>query len=64
MSDRILVMQHGQLVEEIGKDGVYQHPASQELYNAILPSHPRERKRRIDQIKQKLHFEKFKMGFS
>ncbi|MGY4795830.1 ABC transporter ATP-binding protein [Lysinibacillus fusiformis] len=46
MSDRILVMQHGQLVEEIGKDGVYQHPASQELYNAILPSHPRERKKK------------------
>lgn len=43
ISDRILVMQHGQLVEEIGKDGVYQHPASQELYNAILPTHPRER---------------------
>ncbi len=43
MSDRILVMQHGQLVEEIGEDGAYQHPASQELYNAILPSHPRER---------------------
>ncbi|KOS60487.1 ABC transporter ATP-binding protein [Lysinibacillus agricola] len=43
LSDRILVMQHGQLVEEIGKDGAYQHPASQELYNAILPLHPRER---------------------
>ena len=26
MSDRILVMRHGQLVEEIGKDGTYQHP--------------------------------------
>ncbi|MED3798266.1 dipeptide/oligopeptide/nickel ABC transporter ATP-binding protein [Lysinibacillus capsici] len=46
MSDRILVMQHGQLVEEIGKGGTYQHPASQALYNAILPSHPRERKKR------------------
>ncbi|HBT72783.1 MAG TPA: ABC transporter ATP-binding protein [Lysinibacillus sp.] len=44
MSDRILVMQHGRLVEEIGKDGAYQHPASQQLYHAILPSHPRERK--------------------
>lgn len=43
ISDRILVMQQGQLVEEIGKDGAYHHPASQELYNAILPSHPRER---------------------
>lgn len=43
MSDRVLVMQHGQLVEEIGKDGAYKHPASLELYNAILPSHPRER---------------------
>ncbi|GAB0167893.1 ATP-binding cassette domain-containing protein [Lysinibacillus sp. CTST325] len=43
MSDRILVMQQGQLVEEIGKDGAYKHPASLELYNAILPSHPRER---------------------
>ncbi|MGG2054946.1 dipeptide/oligopeptide/nickel ABC transporter ATP-binding protein [Lysinibacillus pakistanensis] len=43
MSDRILVMQHGQLVEEIGKDGMYQHPTTQELFNAILPSHPRER---------------------
>lgn len=46
MSDRILVMQHGQLVEEIGKGGKYQHPASQALYNAILPSHPRERKKK------------------
>lgn len=46
MSDRILVMQHGQLVEEIGKGGTYQHPASQALYNAILPSHPRERKKK------------------
>lgn len=63
MSDRILVMQHGQLVEEIGKGGTYQHPASQALYNAILPSHPRERKRRIDPIKQKRHFEKLKMAF-
>ncbi|MGE7951033.1 ABC transporter ATP-binding protein [Lysinibacillus xylanilyticus] len=43
ISDRILVMQQGHLVEEIGKDGEYQHPASRELYNAILPSHPRER---------------------
>lgn len=46
MSDRILVMQYGQLVEEIGKDGAYQYLASQELYNAILPSHPRERKKK------------------
>ena len=46
MSDRILVMQHGQLVEEIGKDGTFQYPASQALYNAILPSHPRERKKK------------------
>lgn len=44
MADRILVMQNGQLVEEIAKDGAYKHPASLELYNAILPSHPRERK--------------------
>uniref|UniRef100_UPI001EE723ED ABC transporter ATP-binding protein n=1 Tax=Metasolibacillus meyeri TaxID=1071052 RepID=UPI001EE723ED len=36
MSDRILVMQHGQLVEEIAKGGTYKHPASQELHNAIL----------------------------
>ncbi|MEC1177134.1 hypothetical protein P9B03_01440 [Metasolibacillus meyeri] len=43
MSDRILVMQHGQLVEEIAKGGTYKHPASQGLHNAILPSHPSER---------------------
>ncbi|WP_235617082.1 ABC transporter ATP-binding protein [Lysinibacillus mangiferihumi] len=43
MSDRILVMQHGQLMEEIQKGQTCQHPVSQELYNAILPSHPRGR---------------------
>ncbi|MGE7111519.1 ABC transporter ATP-binding protein [Lysinibacillus sp. NPDC047702] len=43
MSDRILVMQHGQLVEEIRKGETFQHPASLELSNAILPSHPQVR---------------------
>ncbi|KPN97578.1 ABC transporter ATP-binding protein [Lysinibacillus sp. ZYM-1] len=43
ISDRILVMQDGQLVEEIKKDEAFKHPASLELYNAILPCHPRER---------------------
>jgi nickel transport system ATP-binding protein len=47
MSDRIVVMEHGQLVEEIGKDEAYKHPASLELYNAILPSHPRERTKKF-----------------
>jgi len=43
ISDRILVMQNGQLVEEIMKGEPFKHSASLELYNAILPSHPRER---------------------
>lgn len=43
MSDRILVMQQGQIVEEIGKGGVHRHIATRELHAAILPSHPRER---------------------
>lgn len=47
MSDRIVVMENGQLVEEIGKDVAYKHPASLELYNAILPSHPRERTKKF-----------------
>lgn len=47
MSDRIVVMEHGQLVEEVGKDEAYKHPASLELYNAILPSHPRERTKKF-----------------
>ncbi|WP_433596521.1 ABC transporter ATP-binding protein [Lysinibacillus xylanilyticus] len=47
MSNRIVVMEHGQLVEEIGKDVAYKHPASLELYNAILPSHPRERTKKF-----------------
>jgi len=47
MSNRIIVMEHGQLVEEIGKDEAYKHPASLELYNAILPSHPRERTKKF-----------------
>ncbi|MFJ7183587.1 ABC transporter ATP-binding protein [Lysinibacillus xylanilyticus] len=47
MSNRIVVMEHGQLVEEIWKDEAYKHPASLELYDAILPSHPRERTKKF-----------------
>ncbi|MFF2796508.1 ABC transporter ATP-binding protein [Lysinibacillus xylanilyticus] len=47
MSNRIVVMENGQLVEEIGKDEAYKHPASLKLYDAILPSHPRERTKKF-----------------
>lgn len=45
IADRVLVMHQGQLVEEIKKEASFQHPAALELYNAILPLHPRDRKK-------------------
>ncbi|MGE6516986.1 nickel import ATP-binding protein NikE [Lysinibacillus sphaericus] len=45
IADRILVMQQGQVVDEMKKDASFQHPAALELYNAILPMHPRDRKK-------------------
>ncbi|MFJ6210867.1 ABC transporter ATP-binding protein [Lysinibacillus sp. NPDC092081] len=43
ISDKILVMHKGRLVEEINKEDSFKDPASLELYNAILPLHPRDR---------------------
>lgn len=45
ISDRILVMHQGQLVDEVSKGASIKHPATRELFNAILPTHPRDRER-------------------
>lgn len=46
ITDRIIVMHKGRLVEEINKNDSFKHPASLELYNAILPLHPRDRQQK------------------
>lgn len=42
--DRVLVIEEGCLVEELYKESSLKHAASKELYEAMLPIHPRERK--------------------
>lgn len=45
ISDRVLVMHQGQLVDEVSKGASFKHPAACELFNAILPMYPHTRER-------------------